>query len=117
MAYCPDCLTEYVEGTVKCMDCGVALQPGSPPARASEERADAKLVRLRTFSGPTAQLNADLARNLLQQEGIRCILPGERSAVLPGADVVQLLVRDEDARRAAEILEAFLGSSEGAPTA
>lgn len=97
------------------MDCGVALQPGAPPARVSEERPDAKLVRVRTFSGPTAQLDADLARNLLQQEGIRCILPGETAAeVLPGIDVVQLLVRDEDARRAAEILEAFLGSSEAA---
>ena len=28
MPYCPECLTEYREGSVECMDCGVPLGPG-----------------------------------------------------------------------------------------
>lgn len=113
MSYCPDCFTEYVEGTAECMDCKVTLEPGSPPVRSSEETPDVKLVRIRTFSGPTAQLEADLARNMLQEQGMPSFLPGETSAVmLPGADVLQLRVRQKDAERADEILKAFLDSPE-----
>ncbi len=111
MPYCPECLTEYVEGAVNCSDCGVALRPGLPPARPSGDSPEVKLVRVRTFRGPTAQLDADLARNLLEEEGIPCVLPGQSSAeVLPGIDVVQLLVRKEDAEEAVEILKSYLDS-------
>src|SRR5689334_3220179 len=49
--YCPECLTEYVEGAVECMDCRVALLPGLPPRRVpGPERPDDKLARVRTFS-------------------------------------------------------------------
>ncbi len=111
MPYCPECLAEYVEGAVNCIDCGVALRPGLPPARPSGDSPEVKLVRVRTFRGPTAQLDADLARNLLQEEGIPCVLPGQSSAeVLPGVGVVQLLVRKEDAEEAVEILKSYLDS-------
>ncbi len=109
MPYCPKCLTEYVEGTLDCEDCGVALRWASPPARATaaselDESPEVKLVRIRTFSGPTARLHADLARNLLQVQGIPSVLPGEVAAeTLPGVDVVQLLVREQDADHASEI--------------
>jgi putative signal transducing protein len=110
MAYCPQCLTEYREDATECMDCRVALVPGAPPtaARGSDE-PNAKLVRLRTFSGPTAQLDAGLAKNILATQGIPCVLPGEAVAeMLPGVDAVQLLVREEDAVEAAEILKSYL---------
>ena len=113
MPYCPQCLTEYVEGAVECADCRIPLRPGLPPSLPSEESPDLKLVSIRTFSGPTARLDADLARDLLDQEGIPCNLPGEIAAqVLPGIDVVQMLVREEDASRAAELLKSYLDSSE-----
>jgi hypothetical protein len=74
---------------------------------------DAELVRVRTFSGPTAPLDAELAQNILQTQGIPCALPGEGHAeMLPGIDLIQLLVRKEDAERAAEILDGFLDHPE-----
>lgn len=127
MPYCPKCLIEYVDGTVQCDDCGAALLPGSPPEAPplldlSQERY-VKLVPLRIFAGGTAQLDADLARNILQSQGIPCLLQGESSAeVLPVLDV-PLLVREEDAERAERILRDYLDANvppvpeEGAPEA
>lgn len=72
---------------------------------------DVKLVRLRTFSGPAALLNADLAKNILATQGIPCIVPGETiGETLPGVDAVQMLVREEDAEEAAAILNGYLDS-------
>jgi hypothetical protein len=119
MPYCPDCLTEYVDGVAECADCGVALLPGSPPERPRqqlEDVADSKLVRIRVFSGGTAQLDADLARNILETEGIPCVLPGETSAeILPVLDV-PLFVRAKDAERAAELLKSYLDEGEPLPS-
>ncbi len=111
MPYCPQCSIEYVEGTAKCEDCGADLVPGSPPeARPPLEIGDpknAKLVSVRIFSGGTAQMDADLARNILQSQGIPCVLPGETSAeIIPVLDV-SLLVREEDAEKATRVLEDY----------
>lgn len=110
MPYCPQCLTEYREGSTECIDCGIPLKPGDPPRRVDDSGEPATpLVRLRTFSGPTAQLDADLAKNILATQGIPCVLPGEQMAeTLPGIDVVQLLVREQDAEEAADILKSYL---------
>ena len=105
MSYCPECLAEYKEGTAECIDCHVPLNPGSPPRPTPEP--EAKMVRLRSFKGPTASMDADMVREVLDQEGIPCALPGE-TEILPGIDEVQLLVREQDATRAQEIVEAFL---------
>jgi hypothetical protein len=109
MAYCPECLTEYREGVAECIDCRVPLRPGAPPAIAGPEFApDTRLVSVRSFRGPTASMEAELARNVLKEEGIPSALPGDTGAeVIPGIDVVQLLVREEDAARADAILKAF----------
>jgi Putative prokaryotic signal transducing protein len=135
MPYCPDCLTEYVEGTRKCDDCGEALVPGSPPAVDDEAPAadpagaiggwfrslvgagperdspQVKMVRIRTFSGHTALLDADLARSLLRARGIPAILPGETSVEMLPFLEVPLLVRDEDAERAKGILSEYFDKS------
>lgn len=109
MAYCPECLTEYREGSAECIDCHLPLQPGAPPTIERPEFApDSRLVSVRSFHGPTASMDAELARNVLKEEGIPCALPGDTGPeVIPGIDVVQLLVREEDAARAEEILKAF----------
>jgi hypothetical protein len=115
MPYCARCLIEYVEGIGKCEDCGADLLPGSPPAGppvldlAGEK--DVKLVSIRTFSGGTAQMDADLARNILQSQGIPSLLQGESSAeVLPVLDI-PLLVREEDVERAERILNDYLDAN------
>jgi len=114
MPYCAQCLVEYVEGTANCEDCGARLLPGSPPAArprvdlAAEK--DVKLVPVRVFAGGTAQMDADLARNILESQGIPCLLQGESSAeLLPVLDV-PLLVREEDAKRAEQVLEEYLNA-------
>jgi hypothetical protein len=74
----------------------------------AQDEPELKLVRIRIFSGPTARLDAELAKNLLETEGIRCILSGEISAeTIPIFDI-PLLVREEDAEQAEEILEGYL---------
>ncbi|MGA2983276.1 MAG: DUF2007 domain-containing protein [Terriglobia bacterium] len=112
MPHCAQCLIEYVEGTAQCEDCGAALLPGSPPEAPPRvdlmEEKDVKLVPVRVFTGGTAQMDADLARNILQSQGIPCLLQGETSAeLLPVLDV-PLLVREEDAGHAERILQDYL---------
>jgi len=113
MAYCPQCQTEYVEGATVCMDCGATLEPGPPPPPVPPEEGEpnARFAPVRVFRGLHAQFQADLARNVLQEEGIPSTIIGDMGAeLLPGADAVQLLVREEDQTRASQILEAFLES-------
>lgn len=135
MPYCPQCFTEYVEGTSECEDCRINLLPGSPPeveddeadsgsstrqafggwfrslmGAGEEEEVDGppvKMVRIRSFSGATGSLDAAVARNLLKVRGIPSILGGEASAeMLPFLDV-SLMVREEDADRATDILRSY----------
>jgi len=112
MPHCPQCMTEHAEGAVECPDCRQALQPGLPPEHdPHSKRPGAKLVRLRTFNSRTARLDADLARNILETQGIPCVLAGGTMAeMLPGVDPVQLLVSREDAEEAAEILQSYIDS-------
>jgi hypothetical protein len=72
-------------------------------------------VPVRVFTGPTALLEADVARNILQSQGIPSIVPGETSLeLLPVLDV-PLLVREEDAERAASILQNYLDTQAPSP--
>ena len=114
MAYCPDCLTEYQEGAAECMDCHVPVVAGRPPAADGPKKLEPEpqLVRLRSFHGPTSQLDAHLAKNLLESQGIDCMSPGEEEPIL-GVDALQIWVREEDAEQAAEVPE---GLSRLAPT-
>jgi Putative prokaryotic signal transducing protein len=109
MAYCPVCGLEYQEGAEQCVDCHVALQPGPPPAPPpKEETPQGHLVRIRVFSGPQSVMEADLARNILETEGIPCVLPGQYTGeMLPGIDVIQLFVSESDAERAREVLQSY----------
>ena len=76
-------------------------------AGAEDEGQEVKIVRIRTFSGGTASLDAGLARNLLLARGIRSVLEGETSAELLPVLEVSLLVREDDADLAADILNDY----------
>lgn len=79
------------------------------------DESQIKLVPLRVFSGGTASLDAELARNVLAAEGIESLLPGDIAAATIPVLGVQLLVREEDAPRAAELLEAYFGTRGESP--
>jgi len=120
MPYCADCLIEYVDGTTECEDCGAALLPGSPPEGPPlddlREDRNAKMVPVRVFTGGTAQMDADLARNILQSQRIPSLVQGENSAeLLPVLDV-PLLVREEDLERAQRVLHDYLDADLPAPS-
>ena len=112
MPYCPKCLIEYVEGTGQCEDCGAVLLPGSPPEAPPPvdliAEKDVKLVPARIFAGSTAEMDAELARNILQTQGIPSALSGEGMADPCPAAEVRLLVREEDAGHAERILQDYL---------
>ena len=112
MPYCAKCLIEYVDGTTQCEDCGATLLPGSPseapPRLEIQHEKDVKLVPVHIYSGGTAQMDAEVARNILESQGIPCILQGEGSVeVLPVLDI-PLLVREDDAERAERLLQEYL---------
>jgi hypothetical protein len=66
-------------------------------------------VKVREFSGATAGLDAQLAKGILNDRGIFSMVPNRFGAdVLPGVDLVQLLVQEDEAEEAAQILEDFL---------
>jgi hypothetical protein len=107
MPYCAKCLIEYVEGTAQCEDCGAFLLPGSPPeapplTEIAHEK-DVKLVPVRIFAGDTG-MEAEVARGVLESQGIPCVLSGDVAGEpFPVMDI-QLLVREEDMGRAERIL-------------
>lgn len=113
MPYCPECLTEYFEGSKVCIDCGAPLRPGAPPPRPpSAEEPDVHFVPVRLFRGLHAQLQSELARNVLEAEGIPSTLTGALAAeMIPGADVVQVLVREDHRARASQVLADFFDAS------
>ncbi len=116
MAACPKCGVENSEGAERCAKCGATLAPRAAAAAVGSqgiepESRGGETTCVRVFRGPTAQMEADLAKNVLEQEGILCALPGEMAAeVLPGVDIVQLWVRQEDADEATEILKDYFDS-------
>jgi Putative prokaryotic signal transducing protein len=78
--------------------------------------AEPRLVRVRAFAGPRAQLDAELAKGILESAGIPAIVPGRYSGELyPGIDEIHLLVHEEDAAEAAQILEEFLDNPSQTP--
>ena len=118
MPYCPQCFVEYVDGTAQCEDCKSSLLPGPPPhlPESSDlaKEKNVKLISVRAFTGATAQLDADVARNILRGQGVPCALSGEGVADPFPVTEVHVLVREEDAVRAGHFLKDYLDSASAA---
>jgi len=114
VAYCPECLTEYTQGSRECIDCHLPLTSAQPPAgqrfsHAADFDADLDLVAVRSFMGLDASLRAELAKNLLQAHEIPSTLMGEVSSrVMPFHGLVLLRVERKNLEQATQILESFL---------
>lgn len=101
------------------MDCRVPLHAGPPPSEAAEpagETPKEHLVRIRIFNGPASLMQADLGKNLLETQGIPCVLQGKvMGEILPGIEPIQMLVHESDAEKARDILTAFLDTPQTEP--
>ena len=110
MPYCPKCFIEYVEGTGQCEDCGAFLLPGSPPAAPARpeiaHEKDVKLVPVRVSAGDTG-MEAEVARGILESQGIPCALSGDAAGEPFPVGGYHLLVREEDVARAERILQDY----------
>jgi putative signal transducing protein len=112
MSYCQNCRLEYGENVTHCKKCGATLLPGVTTRAASLQRGSGEVTCVRMFNGPTAQMDSEVARTLLEQEGIQCQLSGGHLAELRHGfmEGISLLVLGEDADEAAEILQDFFDS-------
>lgn len=68
------------------------------------------LVKIRTFSGPTARLDAKLAESVLEAVGIECFVPDDGAVEPIPFFEVHLMVRAADADKAREALETYFDS-------
>ena len=66
MPYCPNCRSEYKEGIVRCVDCGAALVPGSPPL----EEAKPSYEELVLIYDSSNAVEVDVMRAALEVAGI-----------------------------------------------
>lgn len=113
MPYCPKCLIEYVEDTTQCEDCGAFLLSGSPPANSPRVELahdkDSKLVPVRVFAGDS-DMGAEVARGVLESQGIPCVISGEVAGDPFPVGEIQLIVREQDLARAERILRDYAGA-------
>ena len=75
------------------------------------QERETRLVPVKVFVGTSARVDAELAKSLLEAEGIDCFLSSEIAAQTIPVLEIPLLVREEDAEQAALALEDDLSDS------
>ena len=105
--YCPDCHSDYLEGITRCGECDVDLVDELPKLEGTTEPL--RVVRIEDAT------SAPMVEELLRNNGIEAVLQGEVTATtIPAAGKlteVRVWVKQSDAKRADEIIEAFFESS------
>ena len=104
MPFCSKCRNEYIDGTEVCEDCGVKLVVELPAE--SSGGADTELVEVWHAQG---EMEAQLTRSLLESHGISSMITGESLRLTHGFTIdglaeAKILVREEDAKRAKEVI-------------
>jgi len=105
MPFCPVCRSEYVQGIVKCADCGAELAAELPPVGEPGD-ADVELVEIWRAAD---EMEAQIIRGALEASGMKCILRGEalrhtHGFTVDGLGEVRILVRPDDAEQAKQII-------------
>ena len=106
MSFCPECGAEYKAGIFRCGECGVALAEELPQPEPTEP------LELIKKCGPT---EAAMMEEMLANNGIGTVLQGGVTPVLPtrtNLDEVRIWVKQADAGRARELIEAFFEEEE-----
>jgi putative signal transducing protein len=115
MAFCPNCEAEYKEGITVCPDCQVKLVDKLTPENRVHDSSDGEPVPLQTFK---TGAEAEMVRELLNQNGIRSFVEGGDFAVIPSSfsQEVVVMVDERDLPHAVEIYNAYFDADETAPT-
>ena len=115
MAFCPNCEAEYKEGIKVCPDCRIKLVDELTPENRVHDSSDGEPVPLQSFK---TGAEAEMVRELLNQNGIRSFVEGGDFAVIPSSfsQEVVVMVDERDLQRAIEIYNAYFDADATAPT-
>jgi len=114
MAFCPNCEAEYREGIAVCPDCNVELVAELTEENKTHDTSEGEPVPLQSFK---TGAEAEMVRELLEQDGIRSFVEGGDFAVIPSSfsQEVVLMVGERDLDRAIEIYKAYFDAESTAP--
>jgi hypothetical protein len=114
MAFCPNCEAEYREGIAVCPDCNVELVAELTQENKTHDTSEGEPVPLQSFK---TGAEAEMVRELLEQNGIRSFVEGGDFAVIPSSfsQEVVLMVDERDLDRAIEIYKAYFDAESTAP--
>lgn len=115
MPFCPTCQTEYETQKEFCIVCKGPLVDSPATEDLQDDIAGTELVELAEFSNVA---EAELVRELLEENGIQIIQRGESDpiGIASGAEPVSLLVEKRQLSRARELYDAyFAGNDTAAP--
>ena len=115
MAFCPNCEAEYREGINICPDCSLELVAELTPQNKIHDTGEGEPVPLQSFK---TGAEAEMVRELLDQNGIRSFVEGGDFAVIPSSfsQEVVVMVDERDLDRAVEIYQAYFDAESPAPT-
>ena len=111
MPFCPQCGVEYREGFTRCADCKVYLVAYLPEEELTPGYdGPVDLVKMATFATP---FEAEMIRELLENNGITAVLRGDMGAGIPmaGSPTV-LLVSEADLQRARQLHEEYFAGED-----
>ena len=114
MAFCPNCEAEYREGIAVCPDCNVELVAELTQDNKIHDTSEGEPVPLQSFK---TGAEAEMVRELLEQNGIRSFVEGGDFAVIPSSfsQEVVVMVDERDLDHAIEIYKAYFDAESTAP--
>jgi len=115
MGFCPNCEAEYKAGITNCPDCDMQLVAELTPETRIHDVEPGNPVVLQSFKTST---EADMAREVLSDNGVRSFVEGGTFAVLPSSfsEEILLMVDERDLARATEIYDAYFNSADSPST-
>lgn len=104
-----------MEGITVCPDCNYELVPELTAENKVHDTSEGEPVPLQSFK---TGAEAEMVREMLNQNGIRSFVEGGDFAVIPSSfsQEVVVMVDERDLARAIEIYEAYFDAEQPAPT-